>query len=97
MSRAKRFLLLLAELALWAVFGFFAWLSINCFDIVRTAPEMWDYLAPDRLEERQFKWLLAGAVYAVPALGALAGAVGMEIHRRRKETERHGNPNIDPS
>lgn len=85
MSRAKRCLLLSAELALWAVFGFFAWLSIHCFDIVRAAPEIWDYLAPDRLEERQFKWLLTGVVYAVPALGALAGAAGMAIFRRRKK------------
>lgn len=91
MSRAKRCLLLGTELALWAVFGFFAWLSINCFDIVRTAPELWDYLAPDRLEERQFKWLLAGIVYAVPALGALAGAVGMAVSRRRKERRQEMN------
>lgn len=85
MSRAKRFLLLSAELVLWMGFAVFAFLSVNCLDIVRTAPEMWDYLAPERLEERQCKWLLAGVVYAVPALSALAGALGMEIFRRRKK------------
>lgn len=85
MSPMKRGLFLSAELVLWAVFGFFTVVSICCFDVARTAPDMWDYLAPDRLKERQFKWFLAGALYAVPALGALAGAVGMEIHRRRKK------------
>ena len=85
MSRAKRFLLLSAELALWAVFAFLAFISAVCFDTARQTPVLWEYLAPERMEEVWGKWIWGGVVFAIPALGTLAGAAGMGIYRRRKK------------
>lgn len=74
---------LAAELLLWAAFGFLAFLCAVCFGTAGQASELWDYLAPARLEERQFRWFLAGAVYGLMALPPLI--CGIWLHRFRRK------------
>lgn len=85
---------LLVTLGLTALLSIF--LAAYCFDTVLRASELYPWLisqgepgaegAMVTLEEKQFKWALAGGVSLIPGLCSLAG--GLWILKR---TKREGN------
>lgn len=83
-GRPRQGAMLAAELLLWAAFGACVWLCAAHLRTAWEAPELWGYLSPERLEDRQLRWVLAGAVYGLAALPPLAGGIALHIIRKRR-------------
>lgn len=85
--------------AAWTGFGFFAWAAWQCVQTARQAVELWPYLISEAepfaqsamytLEDRQFRWYLAGGLSGVCSWVFLAVGLGLSRWRRK------GGPNED--
>ena len=90
MKRGRMFAL--AALGLVTILSMF--LAASCFDTALRAQELYPWLisqtelgaegAMITLEEKQFKWILAGALYLFPGLCALAGMVWLSYRMKRE-------------
>lgn len=91
--KAKNILLTLAEIILCLVVIYLLLLAWMCFGTAGDLPGngIYQYFAPERVEEKQAQWLIAGVIYAVKALPLLGMEIALRLYRRkqRRNTDEH--------